>query len=436
MPTSKKSADKPTPEPCKPHEYSLAGMQVEPAAGYWMYCARLCIPTIEEVTKLTDNSRDEENFFPPYPDPCDKKGAAVIEREMEELLELARRRDEPCSLVGKPEGPIGRREPISKLLSLTPPPLGAVVVNRFPGEQIIRTGRGLARAFESETPGLFHRHAFNYLVATRNWSPPRQALVWATLDVAIAAALQAAWYYKWIADTPAAVNRRPLTSFRERPVEYSERLNKGLRVLFDRPDELNPAYNRCPDGRKPGTLSGTPRHPAYPSGHSTYSGAASEVLAFFFGAQDLPEFLRVVPSQGARPDNDIPRNDKIRQDLEFMADNVGLARLWAGVHWRSDHVNGARLGRTVARIVLAKLASMGIDLCPPEPRPVNQCDMDKQFECRLDPPPTRKELAEQAEKFRKNCGKGKLPDDDCPAPPKADDHQRLDANRGVQQGGQ
>src|SRR5829696_4469690 len=102
------------------------------------------------------------------------------------------------------------RQPISKLLNLTPPPIGAVLVNRFPGEQIIRTGRGMARAVESETPGLFHRHALNYLIGTRSWSPPRQALVWAALDVALASALQAAWYYKWV---------NPRTRYRERPAE-------------------------------------------------------------------------------------------------------------------------------------------------------------------------------------------------------------------------
>src|SRR4051794_32088919 len=124
-----------------------------------------------------------------------------------------------------------------------PPPLGATMMNRFPGEQIIRTGRGMARAVESETPGLYHRQALNYLIGTRSWSPPRQAQVWAALDVALASALQAAWYFKWI-------NKR--TAFRERPAEYDRRVNmshRKLNVLFDRPDELNPAYNLCPDGR-------------------------------------------------------------------------------------------------------------------------------------------------------------------------------------------
>jgi hypothetical protein len=198
-------------EPCKPHEYALTGPQVEPKAGYWMFCSKLHIPTIEELTKVTDDEGNPD-YFPPYPDPCSAKGKEQIEEEIEELVALSKRRDDPCSLAGAADEAkdLGLRQPISKLLDLTPVALGAVVVNRLAGEQIIRTGRGMARAVESETPGLFHRHALNYLIRTRHWSPPRQALIWAALDVTIAGALQAAWYYKW-------VSPRPLVSRRERP---------------------------------------------------------------------------------------------------------------------------------------------------------------------------------------------------------------------------
>jgi membrane-associated phospholipid phosphatase len=51
---------------------------------------------------------------------------------------------------------------------------------------------------------------------------------------------------------------------------------------------------------------GTPRHPAYPSGHSTYSAAAAFTLIAFF-----PQYA---------------------EDLLRLADNTGVARLWAGVH--------------------------------------------------------------------------------------------------------
>src|SRR5579885_1893059 len=184
------------------HEYSLTGKQDEPQAGYWMYCSQLRIPSINELRRVTDN-RDCACFFPEYPDPCTKQGEKIIAQEFEELVELARLRDNPCCLVNdgnciptpeicecERELPFnfGCRKPISRLLNIQPSPLSGVVVNRLPGEQIIRTGRGLARAFEGETPGLFHRHAATLLMQRRSWSPPRQALVWAALDVTIATA--------------------------------------------------------------------------------------------------------------------------------------------------------------------------------------------------------------------------------------------------------
>src|SRR5258706_378913 len=278
-------------------DYALKGPQVQPDASYWGFCSKLCIVPTEKILKLKEDESSVD-YFPPWKDD-------YVEKELDELIELSYLRDDPCALVNaKPCKPLptvcgpeekklpeafGCRQPISRLLNL-PPALGAVLMHRMPGEQIIRTGRGMARAVEGETPGLYHRQALNYLIGLRHWSPPRQALVWAALDVAIASALQAAWYYKWLSP-------RDHVSRRQRPIEYALAHDKKLNVLFDCPDELNPAYNLCPDGRpskgKPcgDNLSGTPRHPAYPSGHSTYSGAASTILAYFFGDQTTPAAL-------------------------------------------------------------------------------------------------------------------------------------------------
>jgi hypothetical protein len=420
-----------------------------------MYCSQLHIVTIDELTKLTEDS-GSDHFFPAPPD------AAVTAQEFEELLDLAGLRDDPCKLVNtepcpkstdKDRRPCKRpkelpmafdcRRPISKLLNLVPTPLGGVLVNRFPGEQIIRTGRGMARAVESETPGLFHRNALNFLISSRSWSPPRQALVWAALDVALASALQAAWYYKWI---------NPRTAFRERPVEYARRVGKEkeLIVLFDRPDELNPAYNLCPDGRPdkngnfPHNDSGTPRHPAYPSGHSTYSGAASEILNFFFGLEKTPAALLSHPALGSQP------GTTIGEELDNMADNIGMGRLWAGIHWRSDHEAGMKLGRTVACLVLQQLARMvsdlphGFKLCPPDRTTLtNQCDLSKKLkDCdEKQMPPTREDLEKEAKQRKETCSSPFKPEplppvkvpDPCPPPPEPIG-DRLDANRGVQQG--
>lgn len=451
--------------------YALPGPHVDPGAGYWMFCSQLHAVRIEELTHLTEDA-GSAHFFPAPPD------ASVTAQEFDELLSLARWRDNPCRLVDvskRPKVPDeGRpchrpkdlpmafeyRRPISKLLNLTPPPIGAVLVDRFPGEQIIRTGRGMARAVEAETPGLYHRHALNYLIGTRSWSPPRQSLVWAALDVALASALQAAWYYKW-------VNAR--TAFRERPIEYARRVHKDkeLNVLFDRPDELNPAYNLCPDGRPdsnghfPDIASGTPRHPAYPSGHSTYSGAASEILNFFFGTEFTPPGPPTHPSPLSAllpyPQLHSEPSTTVGEELDNLADNIGMGRLWAGIHWRSDHEAGLKLGRTVACLVLQQLARMqskldhGFVLCPKDrPTLYNQCDRKHAVPCDPGELPTRQKLEDEAKERGKTCDspfkaeiqKGADPMAPCGPPPdpiglpQGATHTSFDANRGVQRGAQ
>jgi membrane-associated phospholipid phosphatase len=76
------------------------------------------------------------------------------------------------------------------------------------------------------------------------------------------------------------------------------------------------------------TLVPTPPFPSYPSGHSTFSGASSEVLAYFF------------PSDAAR--------------LRSMADEAALSRLYAGIHYRSDNEIGKQIGRQLGALALQR----------------------------------------------------------------------------------
>ena len=397
-----------TPYPCDVPEYALTGPQVEPEASFWNHCPQLRVISISELISVTDDPGNP-GYFPAYPDYCTREGQEEIRNEFEELVKLWRLRDEPCSLQAPSDGcpaltawpcePIrelprafGCRAPISRLFNLMPPPIGAVQANRLPGQQVIRTGRGMARAVEAETPGLYHRHALNYLITTRSWSPPRQALVWAALDVAIASALQAAWYYKWLSP-------RHFTSRRPRPIEYARDNGLELDVLFDRPDELNPMYITCPDARPcarvPGFSPGTPRHPAYPSGHSTYAGAASTILSYFFGNDPTPQVLTL----GAAPTT-------IGDELRDMADNIGMGRLWAGIHWRSDHEAGLKLGQVVGCLVLRQLASIcggGFQLCPPAAPVRSQCRCDDLVRCSNAAPPRCDVLTEMARRCQDAC---------------------------------
>ncbi len=327
--------------------YKLPGPQVEPGASHWLGCLSLRMITEADLTGA---------ILAPPKFPTD---GSVQKRELQELIEMARLRDEP-GMIGHspchPESMEAQREraPLSLFLDLRPQPFGAVVnTARGMAAPVLANGRELARYFEGETPGLSFQLALNFIFSqTPGFSPPRQATIWAGLHVTIASALAAAWYYKWRGG--AGIQYRP------RPWEC----HPALDVLFDRvPNSTNsgdgprrgfpfgvramdphPGEQETPERQVPDLLPldpagdlawtgyetpGTPRHPAYPSGHSTYSASAARYLGRFF--------------------------PKWKEELGKMADNIGMARLWAGVHWRTDHTFGRTVGTTVADLVIKQM---------------------------------------------------------------------------------
>jgi membrane-associated phospholipid phosphatase len=70
----------------------------------------------------------------------------------------------------------------------------------------------------------------------------------------------------------------------------------------------------------------TPPFPSYPSGHSTQSGAASEVLAYLF-----------------------PQNAAM---FRTMAEEAAISRLYGGIHFPSDNNNGLLIGRQIGNRVV------------------------------------------------------------------------------------
>ena len=88
----------------------------------------------------------------------------------------------------------------------------------------------------------------------------------------------------------------------------------------------------------------TPCHPSYPSAHASASYAAREVLQRLFG--DDP--LSIELSTPALPDVELhyTRLDQITRDIDD-------ARIYGGIHFRSDQKAGARQGRRVGGYVVA-----------------------------------------------------------------------------------
>jgi len=190
--------------------------------------------------------------------------------------------------------------------AVRPPPPPAYGSEQFLAEarELIAIGKGLtddqrriARFWEGGQgtplpPGIWNRIVLDYL-AEHGADGPRSVRTLALVNVALADAGVAAWDAKYTWWLPRPEN--------------------AIQELVD------PAW-------KP--LLTTPLFPAYVSGHSTYSAAVATVLAHLF------------------PDD----ADRFRA----MGEEAGLSRLYGGIHWRSDHVQGSDMGRRIGALVVAR----------------------------------------------------------------------------------
>jgi membrane-associated phospholipid phosphatase len=84
-----------------------------------------------------------------------------------------------------------------------------------------------------------------------------------------------------------------------------------------RPTQLDPLIK---------TVIGLPNFPAYPSGHSTFSGAGAAVLSYFF-PDAAPTFAA-------------------------MADEAGISRVYGGIHYPTDVQRGKEHGQRIGSVVV------------------------------------------------------------------------------------
>jgi len=87
-----------------------------------------------------------------------------------------------------------------------------------------------------------------------------------------------------------------------------------------------------------------PPFPAYTSGHSSFSKASAQVLTHFFGTDAL--------TFTARSDS-LPGVFRTYQSLAACADEVGMSRLYGGIHFPFDNTEGKRSGGLVGDYVSA-----------------------------------------------------------------------------------
>ena len=166
------------------------------------------------------------------------------------------------------------------------------------------------------------------------------------------AGLRAAWYQKW------ALHRTL------RPESYGGRVHnhvKGSATYPIHTDLLN-ASVLTELGRRQNTLllpvsypEGSPCHPAYPSGHATFAGASITMLKAFFDENAVVTNPVVASADGLSLTPYTGPALTVGGELNKLAANVALGRAAAGVHYRSDAIQGMLLGEAVAIRLLFEL---------------------------------------------------------------------------------
>jgi hypothetical protein len=164
------------------------------------------------------------------------------------------------------------------------------------------------------------------------------------------------WYQKWM------VHRRL------RPEELAGRieihLGKSASVPLD--EALLASSGLSEIRRRHGSAllpqaypEGCPTHPSYPAGHAVIAGACATVLKACLDesyvipnpVQASADGLSLVAYKGPEL--------TIGGELDKLASNIAFGRNFAGIHWRSDGMEGLRLGEEVAIAVLGELRLTG-----------------------------------------------------------------------------
>jgi hypothetical protein len=173
---------------------------------------------------------------------------------------------------------------------------------------------------------------------------------------------KAAWHKKW------NVHRRL------RPEEYGGRVQAALGEGLAAPEGVD-YTDLIPDtlldsealARTKGRFGsyllpqsyaeGSPTHPSYPAGHSVVAGAGVTVLkAFFDGDYEFPAAEKVIPMRDGSELETAAETDAmgidetltVRGELNKLASNMALGRNRAGIHYRTDGIEGLRLGERAA----------------------------------------------------------------------------------------
>jgi hypothetical protein len=105
-------------------------------------------------------------------------------------------------------------------------------------------------------------------------------------------------------------------------------------------EDSNPNTHRVPQW----TPLLSVNHPEYPSAHTFWSGALTEMVASFFGTREV--HWTIVTDRNAIPQ--VAQSERTYDNVDALMRDIEDARVRAGLHWRHSMRAGAQIGRHVA----------------------------------------------------------------------------------------
>jgi membrane-associated phospholipid phosphatase len=164
----------------------------------------------------------------------------------------------------------------------------------------------------TETPPGHWNSIAQSVAAARQNTMEQNARLFALLNVAMADAAICAWDAK-----------------------YTYRFWRPVTAIRNGDADGNPATTADPEWN---SFIVTPPFPDYVSGHATFSGAASKVLALFYGTDNVAftigsDFLPGVTRQFSK--------------FSAAATEAALSRLYGGIHYRSANEDGLSSGLAI-----------------------------------------------------------------------------------------
>jgi hypothetical protein len=172
---------------------------------------------------------------------------------------------------------------------------------------------------------------------------------------------RACWYQKWL------VHRRV------RPEAFGGRIHNVVTGAAKYPihsDVLNSASLKAVFSAKGSYLlpmaypTGSPLHPSYPAAHVVTAGAGITVLKALFNESFMipspvtpsDDGLSLVPYTGPAL--------TVGGELNKLASNIAMGRDAGGVHYRSDGIEGIKLGEAIAISILRDTATLYNEVFP------------------------------------------------------------------------